>query len=44
MNIYESTVDYIANLPVLKAWPEAKTLLDHAASKPRAEVSNFVGL
>ena len=33
MNIYKSTVDYISNLPVLKAWPESKIMLDHAASK-----------
>ena len=33
MNIYESTVDYISNLPVLKAWPESEIMLDHAASK-----------
>ena len=33
MNIYEFTADYISNLPVLKAWPESKIMLDHAASK-----------
>ena len=33
MNIYEFTVDYISNLPVLKAWPESEIMLDHAASK-----------
>lgn len=31
MDIYTSIVDYISNLPVLKAWDEAKSLLDHAA-------------
>lgn len=35
MDIYESTVNYISNFPVLKAWPESKILLDHAASKQR---------
>ncbi|HEY9151802.1 MAG TPA: polyprenyl synthetase family protein [Anaerolineales bacterium] len=36
MNIYESTVDYISNQPVLKAWPEAKIILNRAASnQPR---------
>ena len=33
MNIYGSTVDYISNLPVLKAWPETLALLEHAAIK-----------
>jgi geranylgeranyl pyrophosphate synthase len=33
MNIYKTTMDYILNLPVLKAWPEAAVLLKHAASK-----------
>lgn len=31
MDIYASILDYISNLPVLKAWNEAKSLLDHAA-------------
>ena len=31
MNIYTSTLDYISNLPVVKAWDGAITLLDHAA-------------
>ncbi len=33
MNIYAATVDYISDLPVLKAWPDAKSLLERAASK-----------
>ena len=33
MNIYEATVDYISDLPVLKAWPETVSLLERAASK-----------
>ena len=33
MNIYQRTVDYISNLPVLKAWPETASLLERAASK-----------
>lgn len=33
MNIYQHTVDYISNLPVLKAWPETTSLLERAASK-----------
>lgn len=33
MNIYTVTVDYISNLPVLKAWPEIISLLKRAASK-----------
>jgi geranylgeranyl pyrophosphate synthase len=36
MTIYESVLDYISNLAVLTAWPEAMSLLNHAASaKPR---------
>ncbi len=36
MNIYESVVNYVLNLPVLNKWKEAKTLLEHAASmQPR---------
>lgn len=31
MDIYASILDYISNLPVLKVWNEAKSLLDHAA-------------
>src|SRR3990172_10916853 len=33
MNISQHTVDYILNLPVLKAWPETASLLERAASK-----------
>jgi geranylgeranyl pyrophosphate synthase len=33
MSAYDSTANYISNLPVLKAWPELKTLLDRAAAK-----------
>ena len=33
MNIYTATVDYISDLPVLKAWPETISLLERAASK-----------
>ena len=33
MNIYAATVDYISDLPVLKAWPDTKSLLERAASK-----------
>jgi len=33
MNIFTATVDYISDSPVLKAWPDAKSLLEHAASK-----------
>lgn len=33
MNIYDSTLDYISNLPVLKEWPETITLLERAAVK-----------
>lgn len=33
MNIYKTIMDYILNLPVLKAWPEAVILLKHAVSK-----------
>ena len=36
MNISTLILDYISNLPVLKAWSEAKSLLDHVASmQPR---------
>ena len=36
MDIYQPTLDYISNLPILKIWTEAKSLLDHAASlRPR---------
>jgi len=36
MDIYRPILDYISNLPVLKAWGEVKSLLDHAAVlKPR---------
>jgi geranylgeranyl pyrophosphate synthase len=36
MDIYTSILDYISNLPVLKAWREVKCLLNHAAVlKPR---------
>ena len=33
MNLYETTVDYIVNLQVLKVWPETTLLLEHAASR-----------
>ncbi len=33
MNIYKTTVNYILNLPLLKAWPQAGALLKHAAAK-----------
>ena len=33
MNIYQRTVDYISNLPVLKDWQETASLLERAASK-----------
>ena len=33
MTIYATTVDYILNLPLLKAWPETTSLLERAASK-----------
>ena len=36
MNIYDSTADYISNIPLMKAWPAATTLLEQAAfKKPR---------
>src|SRR5689334_431787 len=36
MNISTLILDYISNLPVLKVWSEAKSLLDHVASiQPR---------
>jgi hypothetical protein len=36
MDIYQPTLDYISNLPILKIWAEARSLLDHAASlRPR---------
>ncbi|HET7144445.1 MAG TPA: polyprenyl synthetase family protein [Anaerolineales bacterium] len=33
MNLYEGTLNYISNLPVLKEWPETKSLLERAACK-----------
>ncbi len=36
MDIYQSVPDYIANLPVITEWAEAKSVLAHAASlRPR---------
>jgi len=36
MDIYKAVVDYISNLTIMKEWPEARSILDHAASaKPR---------
>jgi hypothetical protein len=32
MDIYQGSMDYISNMPILKIWAEAKPLLDHSAS------------
>ena len=36
MDIYQGSMDYISNLPILKIQAEAKSLLDHATTlRPR---------
>src|SRR5258707_10652552 len=32
MDIYQSTVEYLADLPIVKSWPEMQVLIGRAAS------------